>query len=555
MDKAEDFADAVIGVGLRGKGEGDLRRLFARQRRRGGVEPARQARGAQIADQREPVAITHRQRVDIDHRQGEADALEQIAHRGEIDLRVQAGDRANAVGHHRATQAWQAAVADKGAEQQAVGRQQGAKANQRAGDVVDAIEPAGPEDEVEAGEGQVDTVGLALDGTDPRGKAGARLQNGELGFQIAQMRDQRRIMRPDQQCAVEWARYHGQAVEQCFGDDRREEIGGDGQAGHAVALGTVAGGGEEWGLRHAPLVPSPAMLHKPDMATATRDADIEGAEPPAPVRAALGGLRHAARMIVDYALPPRCPGCGLIVEADRQFCLSCWSSLHFLDGPACMRCSIPLPTALPHGPIECGACLAAPPPFEGAPAAVAYGPVARTVALRLKYGRRTGHARLMAQLMARQLAALTGQEEILLIPVPLHRWRLWSRGFNQAALVADALTRLTGAPHDHHLLLRTKATAALRGKGRHERERIVAGAFALAAGAKEKAAGRHIVLIDDVHASGATLRSAARVLRRSGAARVSALCWARVVPDALMTGNIFDFADVDSDMNNEIMSG
>ncbi|RYD44807.1 MAG: ComF family protein [Sphingomonadales bacterium] len=268
-----------------------------------------------------------------------------------------------------------------------------------------------------------------------------------------------------------------------------------------------------------------------------------------------GGLRIAARAIVDYALPPRCPGCGIIVGEDHQFCLTCWSSLHFLDGPSCSRCSIPLPTALTNEPIACGACLASAPPFDGAPAAVAYGRVARTVALRLKYGRRTGHARLIARLMARQLAMLGTMDEMVLVPVPLHRWRLWSRGFNQAALVADELSRLTGAPRDHHLLLRVKATTSLRGKGRRERERIVAGAFALAPYARMRAAGRHLVLVDDVHASGATLRAAARALGRSGATRVSALTWARVVPDALMTGNIFDFASLDSDMTDLVMTG
>ncbi|WP_293643071.1 ComF family protein [Sphingopyxis sp. RIFCSPHIGHO2_12_FULL_65_19] len=293
------------------------------------------------------------------------------------------------------------------------------------------------------------------------------------------------------------------------------------------------------------------MLHKSMMASATGDVETDGAVAGKLAR----GLRAAARAIVDYALPPRCPGCGVIVGEDRQFCLDCWSSLDFLDGPSCSRCSIPLPTALPGGPIACGACLASPPPFEGAPAAVAYGRVARTVALRLKYGRRTGHARLMARLMARQLAALGDADAILLVPVPLHRWRLWSRGFNQAALVVDELARLTGAARDHHLLLRVKATASLRGKARRERERIVTGAFALTPDAKARAAGRHVVLVDDVHASGATLRAAARTLRRSGASRVSALAWARVVPDALMTSNIFDFASLDSDMTGQEMTG
>lgn len=293
------------------------------------------------------------------------------------------------------------------------------------------------------------------------------------------------------------------------------------------------------------------MRHKSEMATATGEVENTGTAAAAWLR----GLRILARAVADYALPPRCPGCGVIVGEDRQFCLTCWTSLDFLDGPACSHCSIPLPTALPGGSIACGACLASPPPFEGAPAAVAYGSVARTVALRLKYGRRTGHARLMARLMARQLAALGSTDDIVLVPVPLHRWRLWSRGFNQAALVADELSRISGATRDHHLLLRIKSTASLRGKGRREREKIVAGAFALVDDAKTRAAGRHIVLIDDVHASGATLRAAAKVLRRSGAARVSALTWARVVPDALMTSNIFDFASLDSDMTDQMMTG
>lgn len=286
------------------------------------------------------------------------------------------------------------------------------------------------------------------------------------------------------------------------------------------------------------------------MARTTGEAEKTGER----AAAWFGGLRAIGRAIVDYALPPRCPGCGVIVGDDRQFCLACWSSLDFLSEPACAHCSIPLPTAAPGGALACGACLAEPPPFDGAPAALVYGPVARTVALRLKYGRRTGHARLMARLMARRLVAAGDIDVVLLVPVPLHRWRLWSRGFNQAALLADELARLTGAPRDHHLLLRVKPTASLRGKGRRERERIVAGAFALAPGAKARAARRHLVLVDDVHASGATLRAAARVLRRSGASRVSALTWARVVPDAA-GGNIFDFASLDSDMHSERTTG
>src|SRR3546814_5551460 len=81
------------------------------------------------------------------------------------------------------------------------------------------------------------------------------------------------------------------------------------------------------GLRHARLVPPSAMLHNPPMAGAMGDAE----KTDAPAGAWLAGLRAATRAIVDYALPPRCPGCGVIVGDDRQFCLACWSSPDFLD--------------------------------------------------------------------------------------------------------------------------------------------------------------------------------------------------------------------------------
>jgi ComF family protein len=246
---------------------------------------------------------------------------------------------------------------------------------------------------------------------------------------------------------------------------------------------------------------------------------------------------------------PRCPGCGEIVAQDRQFCLTCWQSLDFLGGPTCARCSIPITTLVPDEAAQCGACLADPPPFDGAPAALAYGPAARTVALRLKYGRRLGHARLMAELMARPLAELTKDagEPPLLIPVPLHRWRLWSRGFNQAGLIARHLAKASEAELADDLLLRARATPSLRGLARKARAKAVQGPFALTPDAKARLKLRHAILIDDVHASGATLRACARLLARSGVARVSALTFARVVPDAPDPA-AFDFTAIDSDM-------
>lgn len=148
------------------------------------------------------------------------------------------------------------------------------------------------------------------------------------------------------------------------------------------------------------------------------------------------------------------------------------------------------------------------------------------VALKLKYGGKLAAAETMARAMLR----LMPTEAELLVPVPLHRWRLWSRGFNQAALVARGLSRQSGVPVDVAVLRRTKATPMLRGLGARARAKAVAGAFALAPDAAAVLKGKTVVLVDDVHTSGATGNACARLLKRGGAARVILLCWARVLP-------------------------
>lgn len=160
---------------------------------------------------------------------------------------------------------------------------------------------------------------------------------------------------------------------------------------------------------------------------------------------------------------------------------------------------------------------------------MAYGPVARTVALRLKYGGRLAFASTMASLMARHMPA----DADLMVPVPLHRWRLWGRGFNQAALIATALSRATGVEHDPFALRRPRRTPPLRGMGPKQRARTVQAAFAVASARAERLRGRHLILIDDVYTSGATADACTPALLQAGAARVSVLCWARVIGDSL----------------------
>jgi ComF family protein len=129
--------------------------------------------------------------------------------------------------------------------------------------------------------------------------------------------------------------------------------------------------------------------------------------------------------------------------------------------------------------------------------------------------------------MALRMRWLIPAETDLLVPVPLHRRRIWSRGFNQAALIAHALAKLSAVPEDRDVLVRPRRTVVLRGLGGRQRARVVAGAFAIEAA--ERVRGKTVVLVDDVYTSGATADACTRVLLRAGARSVTILCWARVL--------------------------
>ena len=238
-------------------------------------------------------------------------------------------------------------------------------------------------------------------------------------------------------------------------------------------------------------------------------------------------MNEAGRIVY----PPVCAGCGVFVGVHGGVCPECWSSLNFIEAPVCDVLGLPLQHAIGDQVVSPDA-LADPPPFEKARAAVLYDGIARSLAQRLKYGDRTDLAVIMARWMARAGAELI-QDYDAIAAVPLHRWRLLRRQFNQSAELARQLATMTGLPYNPGALVRKKSTRPQVGLPAAARLANVQGAFVVPPRAIDQVAGRSIILVDDVYTTGATVKAATKSLLKAGADRVAVLTFARVAAGPL----------------------
>lgn len=239
--------------------------------------------------------------------------------------------------------------------------------------------------------------------------------------------------------------------------------------------------------------------------------------------------KGAGSALVGIVYPPTCIGCGAATGEAHSLCARCWAGIAFIERPFCERLGTPFDVDLGAGLIS-PAALANPPVYARSRVVARYDETARRLVHRLKYSDRLDLAAAMGIMMHRAGAELLADADVI-VPVPLHPWRLWWRRFNQSASLAAVVAQRSGVACDPFLLARVKRTRPQVGLTKAQRAENLQGAFRVLPNAKQRLEGRRVLLVDDVVTTGSTANAASRALLRGGAAAVDVLAFARVVAE------------------------
>ncbi len=231
--------------------------------------------------------------------------------------------------------------------------------------------------------------------------------------------------------------------------------------------------------------------------------------------------------VLDLLFPPQCLSCHARVPTHGTLCPTCWQGVRFITEPCCALCGLPFEYATGLNAL-CGACLHEPPPFARARAAFVYDAASRRLVLSLKYYDQT----LLAKTYGTWLMS-AGRELIescdVIVPVPLHYWRFVARRYNQSALLAQSLARLSQKPALLTALTRRRHTRPQAALPRKERISNVKGAFTVTVRGAQAIKGKSVLLVDDVMTTGATIHECTRALLGAGALNVQVLTLARTM--------------------------
>lgn len=240
-------------------------------------------------------------------------------------------------------------------------------------------------------------------------------------------------------------------------------------------------------------------------------------------------LRQFTARTLDTLFPPRCFACNTLTAEQGNLCAECWAGVDFISAPMCRRCGMPF--AHEVGDVgECMTCLQDPPPYDAARAVFRYEGGSRRLVTGYKYYDRTLATPMFARWLARAASPQLDNTDVI-VPVPLHRWRLLQRRYNQSALLARELGRISGKPVGATALSRTRHTVQQAGLTREERLENVKDAFAISPKSQQQIDGKSVMLVDDVLTTGATLHACTDALRAAGATAVYVVTLGRTTLD------------------------
>ena len=238
----------------------------------------------------------------------------------------------------------------------------------------------------------------------------------------------------------------------------------------------------------------------------------------------------ALQKIIDIVLPPRCLVTGEIVDQQGMLSAEAWGALNFITDPQCNRCGFPFDydtESISEGNI-CAACTKSPPPYDKARSVFVYDDASRDIVLGFKHGDQTHAVPFFVPWLVQAAGNLLSNADYL-IPVPLHRWRLLRRRFNQSSLMAKYLSKETGVEVLLDGLERMRPTKTQGHLNSNQRLKNVKNAFRVHPDHVDKLKGKNIILVDDVFTTGATVLECTKVLKKAGVESVNILSLARVV--------------------------
>ncbi len=240
-------------------------------------------------------------------------------------------------------------------------------------------------------------------------------------------------------------------------------------------------------------------------------------------------IRAMLEKITNIVYPPQCLSCRDLVQSQGALCISCWKNIEFIQDPQCVSCGYPFDFDADNESL-CAHCIAKKPLYDRARAVFRYDENSRKIVTRFKYSDKIHACNTYAKWMVKSGEELLEGADFV-VPVPLHRRRLMRRYYNQSALLANAIGKITGVKSLPEALIRTKNTKPQASMSYQQRQVNVRSVFTYNPKYSDIIADKVVVLIDDVMTTGATVKYCTKALLKAGAVKVDVLTMARTVKE------------------------